>query len=84
MQVSDSGEGIAAAELQHLFEPFFQAETKVMRAGLGLGLAIVKELVALHGGSVAASSEGRGHGATFAVTFPLMFTAPDAGSRPGA
>jgi signal transduction histidine kinase len=71
VQVSDSGEGIAATEFQHLFEPFFQAETKVMRAGLGVGLAIVKELVTLHGGTVAVSSEGRGSGSTFAVTFPL-------------
>jgi signal transduction histidine kinase len=71
VQVSDSGEGIAAAESEHLFEPFFQAETKVMRAGLGVGLTIVKELVALHGGSVAVFSEGRGLGSTFAVTLPL-------------
>jgi signal transduction histidine kinase len=72
VQVSDSGEGIAAADFQHLFEPFFQADTLAMRAGLGVGLAIVKELVALHGGNVAVSSEGRGCGSTFAVTFPLL------------
>jgi signal transduction histidine kinase len=71
VRVKDTGEGIPPAACQHLFEPFFQADTAVMRAGLGLGLAIVKELVALHGGSVAAFSEGRGCGSTFAVTFPL-------------
>jgi signal transduction histidine kinase len=71
LRIRDSGEGIAAAELQHLFDPFFQAHTQVMRAGLGLGLAIVKELVELHGGTVAVSSGGRGRGATFAVTLPL-------------
>ena len=71
LEVRDSGEGIADAEFQHLFEPFFQADSKVMRAGLGLGLAIVKELVTLHGGTVAVSSEGRGCGSTFAVMLPL-------------
>jgi signal transduction histidine kinase len=71
VRVEDTGEGIAPAACQHLFEPFFQADTTVMRAGLGLGLAIVKELVALHGGTVAAFSEGHGCGSTFAVTLPL-------------
>jgi len=77
LRVRDSGEGIAAAEFQHLFDPFFQAETKVMRTGLGLGLAIVKELVDLHGGTVAVASEGRGRGATFAVTLPLVSPASE-------
>ena len=71
VRVADSGEGIAPAECERLFEPFFQADTTVFRAGLGLGLAIVKELVALHGGQVTVSSNGRNHGSLFAVTFPL-------------
>ena len=49
-----------------------QAEAGARRVGgLGLGLAIVKDLVALHGGTIAASSEGVGRGATFTVLFPI-------------
>ncbi|MGH2447059.1 MAG: ATP-binding response regulator, partial [Chloroflexota bacterium] len=61
---------------------FRQAEAGTTRAyaGLGLGLAIAKELVELHGGTIRASSEGEGQGATFTVYLPLErrhFTAPD-------
>jgi PAS domain S-box-containing protein len=81
--VTDTGRGIAPAFLQHVFEPFRQADGATTRqhGGLGLGLAIVKHLVELHGGTVAASSEGLGQGTTFAVSLPVADG--DAPSRPG-
>ena len=74
--VVDSGEGIAAEFLPHVFEPFRQADPSTTRrhAGLGLGLAIVKQLVHAHGGTLRASSDGIGKGATFVVSLPLTAT----------
>jgi signal transduction histidine kinase/ActR/RegA family two-component response regulator len=88
--VSDNGKGIAPDFLPHIFERFRQADSTSTRAhaGLGLGLAIVRHLVELHGGRVAAESEGEGRGATFMVTLPLMaasqvvVTAGDRETRP--
>ena len=70
IEVKDTGEGIAEDFLPHVFERFRQAETARAR-GLGLGLAIVKHLVEEHGGTVQASSDGKGKGATFVVTLPI-------------
>jgi PAS domain S-box-containing protein len=72
--VADTGQGIEPAELPHVFETFRQADGTSTRrhGGLGLGLAIVRHLVELHGGSVAARSDGRDRGATFAVTLPVL------------
>ena len=72
LRVRDTGEGIPAEYLPHVFEPFTQGKTQSMRAGLGLGLAFVQKLVALHGGRVWADSRGEGRGATFSVRLPLM------------
>ena len=71
--VSDSGEGIDPHFLPHIFEPFRQAESPQTRVhgGLGLGLSIVRYIVEAHGGTISASSEGRGQGATFTVMLPV-------------
>ncbi|MDB4994821.1 MAG: two-component hybrid sensor and regulator [Myxococcaceae bacterium] len=73
ISVQDSGMGIAAEFLPHLFERFRQADSSTTRkfGGLGLGLSIVKQLVELHGGSVKAESPGEGRGATLTVSLPL-------------
>jgi len=74
IQVQDNGAGISADLLPRVFDLFVQARQTLARAqgGLGLGLAIVKSLVAMHGGSVSATSEGLGHGSTFTVSLPLI------------
>jgi signal transduction histidine kinase len=72
--VIDSGRGIAAEFLPHIFERFRQADASTTRAegGLGLGLAIVRHLVALHGGSVSVDSPGLGKGSVFRVQLPTV------------
>ena len=69
--VSDTGEGISAEFLPHVFEPFRQGDSGSRFGGLGLGLAIVRQFVELHGGSISAHSDGPGHGARFIVLLPL-------------
>ena len=74
LRVEDSGIGITAHLLPHIFDLFVQGERGLDRAqgGLGIGLTLVRRLVALHGGSVEASSAGPGHGSRFTVRFPAM------------
>jgi signal transduction histidine kinase len=74
--VIDSGEGIPAEALPHLFDMFWQAEPTTSRrfGGLGLGLSIVRRLVELHGGDVSVQSAGLGHGSTFVVRLPTSST----------
>jgi signal transduction histidine kinase len=69
VEVSDTGEGISADFLPHVFERRSQA-TERRFSGLGLGLAIVKHIIELHRGSVEARSEGEGKGSTFTVRIP--------------
>jgi PAS domain S-box-containing protein len=88
--VSDTGQGIAPEFLPHVFDRFRQADQKTNRQhqGMGLGLAIVRHLVELHGGTVFASSEGEGKGATFTVMLPItpLYQVDASGGRvhPGA
>jgi len=71
--ISDTGQGIQADLLPHIFERFRQGDSSTTKAsqGLGLGLAIVQHLVELHGGTVQAESPGAGQGATLTVQLPL-------------
>jgi PAS domain S-box-containing protein len=72
LEVSDTGEGIEADVLPFVFDRFRQGESGTTRthSGLGLGLAIVRHIVELHGGQVAAASEGKGRGSTFRLSLP--------------
>lgn len=74
IRVSDNGQGISPDFLPIVFSRFSQADSSSTRkyGGLGLGLSIVKSLIEMHGGSVAAKSEGEGKGATFTVRLPLQ------------
>ncbi|MBP5973948.1 response regulator [Brasilonema sp. CT11] len=74
IQVKDTGIGISADFLPHVFERFTQAEvpSRHLPGGLGLGLAIARQLVELHGGTIEAVSGGEGRGATFTVKLPLV------------
>ena len=69
VDVADTGNGIAAAFLPHVFERFRQADGSSTRThgGLGLGLSIGRHLVELHGGRMTADSAGEGQGSTFSV-----------------
>ncbi len=72
ISVSDTGEGISAEFLPHVFDRFRQADATITRRhrGLGLGLGIVKNLIELHGGTVSAESAGLDQGSTFYVCLP--------------
>ncbi|CAN0429597.1 unnamed protein product, partial [Phaeothamnion confervicola] len=74
IRVRDSGIGIAAEQLPHIFDMFTQADTSLERAssGLGIGLSLVKSLVELHGGTVRATSAGKGQGSEFVVRLPIV------------
>jgi PAS domain S-box-containing protein len=80
ISVRDTGPGISAEFLPHVFESFRQGDNANTRShgGLGLGLSIVKNLVELHEGMVRAESEGEGKGATFTVELPLIARSADA------
>lgn len=81
--VKDTGLGINADFLPHVFERFRQADGSTTRTygGLGLGLAIVRHLVELHGGAVWVESAGENQGSTFTVRFPSMI-APEFQAEP--
>lgn len=72
LTIADTGRGIEADFLRHIFTPFRQAEGGSTRTtgGLGLGLSIAKRLVELHGGSIAVSSDGKDKGAVFTLMIP--------------
>jgi signal transduction histidine kinase/ligand-binding sensor domain-containing protein/CheY-like chemotaxis protein/AraC-like DNA-binding protein len=95
LRAADTGPGIPAEHLPHVFERFYQVDESLTRSevGTGIGLALVQELVTLHGGTVTVSSGDLAPGAVFTVTLPLG--APDAdtdessavvldGAEPGA
>jgi signal transduction histidine kinase len=78
VSVSDTGRGISADFLPHIFEHFRQADMSSTRlsGGLGLGLAISHRLVQLHGGLLKAHSPGPDMGSTFEVILPAVSQDP--------
>ena len=72
--VSDTGRGIDASLLPHVFERFRQGDSRIGRehGGLGLGLSIARHIVEMHGGTIWAESEGPNKGATFRVRLPIV------------
>ena len=70
--VTDTGVGLAAADLERVFERFYRAPRQPRRsAGSGIGLTIARDIARAHDGDVTATSAGPGHGATFTLTLPL-------------
>jgi signal transduction histidine kinase len=76
VRVADNGIGISEGMLPHVFELFMQEQQAIdrPRGGLGLGLAIVQNLIAMHGGSVMATSRGLGMGSVFSIRLPCSKT----------
>jgi CheY-like chemotaxis protein len=84
VSVQDSGIGIAADMLQHVFEIFSQAKAaqRQSRDGLGIELSLVKWLVEVHGGTIEARSAGPGQGSEFVVRLPVAAWNPVAVAAP--
>lgn len=78
LEVTDQGYGIDTELMSRIFEPFVQGPhlQGQVHSGLGIGLALVKQLVQLHGGDIAAHSQGHGHGSRFTVTLPMSSRKP--------
>ena len=79
VEVQDTGVGINAEDMPHLFERFYRGKHAAQSGipGSGLGLGIVKEIVEMHGGTISVNSE-EGAGTTFTACFPLQTPEPDA------
>ncbi|MCP4362280.1 MAG: hypothetical protein GY796_30100, partial [Chloroflexi bacterium] len=71
LRVGDTGLGISAEHLPHLFSRFYRVETQQKIRGTGLGLAIARKLIELHGGHIAVASVPN-QGSTFAIYLPLL------------
>ena len=83
MEVRDTGAGISAEQLPHIFEKFYQADNQrsARAAGSGLGLAIAKQIVEAHGGSILCESTP-GVGTTFSIALPVRVTGRHTAQRP--
>ena len=77
--ITDTGVGISAATLPHIFDMFTQVGRSLEQSegGLGIGLALAKRLVEMHGGVIEARSEGLGKGSAFIVTLPVASAVPE-------
>ena len=86
IEVRDSGIGIEPASLAHLFEMFYRTDEAARHAhgGLGLGLWLCDRIVRLHGGTLAAHSEGPGQGSCFTVTLPVSAAGAGKDETPAA
>jgi signal transduction histidine kinase len=71
--VTDTGAGLAAADIERVFERFYRVPGQRPRrsSGSGIGLTIARGIARAHGGDVTATSPGPGHGATFTLSIPL-------------
>lgn len=80
LHVRDTGEGIPTAQIERVFDMFARIERTASSAdrGLGIGLALARRLAEMHGGSLAASSDGVGKGTTFTLRLPVV----DSSERP--
>jgi CheY-like chemotaxis protein len=85
LRITDSGDGISAEFLPHVFDRFRQADasTRKRHGGLGLGLAIARYLTEMHEGTIDALSEGEGRGATFVVRLPIPAGVKEAPAQAG-
>jgi PAS domain S-box-containing protein len=74
LDVTDTGIGMSAEALPHVFDLFAQdrAASPADRAGLGIGLALARRLVEMHGGTIDAHSDGAGRGSAFTIRLPIM------------
>src|SRR5262249_14268961 len=81
--VTDNGIGIPPDKLAAIFDLFVQLDHDPGRGGgLGIGLALTRQIVALHRGTIAAQSDGPGHGSTFVVRLPLPEQSSDLSLAP--
>lgn len=86
VRVQDTGRGMPADFVAHVFEPFAQVDTTIDRrmGGLGLGLPVTRGLVELHGGTICVESTKPGKGTTFQITLPILPGATTSESASGA
>jgi heavy metal sensor kinase len=78
LEVRDTGPGISAADLPHIFDRFYRADRARGRGGVGLGLALARSIVSLHGGTIVVES-APGAGACFRVVLPIAASVPEPG-----
>jgi signal transduction histidine kinase/CheY-like chemotaxis protein len=76
LSVADTGIGIPADFLPHVFDLFTQGDRGSSQPGLGIGLALARRLVNMHGGTLEARSDGAGQGSEFIVRLPLSARIP--------
>ena len=74
VRVKDTGVGLSAESLAHVFDMFYQVDRSFTRSdgGLGLGLTLVRQLVEMHGGTIEARSAGINQGSEFVVRLPIL------------
>ncbi|MFA7310181.1 MAG: ATP-binding protein, partial [Candidatus Paceibacterota bacterium] len=71
IRIRDNGEGIDAEDLSNIFDMYYQGRDRGHTSGLGIGLLLVRKIIEMHGGSIEAKSEGRGHGSEFTIRMPM-------------